>query len=338
MLFENVAIAGLAHVEPPHRVTSEELCQRLAPILRRLRAPMSILEDLTGITARRWWDEGVRPSDAATMAGRLVLESTGIDPKRIGIMVNTSVSRDYLEPSTACFVHQNLGLPEECINYDVGNACLAFLNGMDIVGNMIERGQVDYGMVVNGESSRYIIEQTIQRMLAGETTMADLKVQFASLTLGSGAAAMILARRDLLEESHVYRGGVTLAATRHNRLCLGHEHEMITDSKNLLIEGLRLAQRTYEKARRKLGWAIHEMDAIVMHQISKVHTVKMAEMFGVDLSRVHRIFPEFGNIGPASVPMVLSRIAQEGKLNKGDRIALMGIGSGLNCTMAEVVW
>ncbi len=338
MLFEHVVIAGLAHVEPPHRVTSEELCQKLSPLLKKLGAPMSLLEDLTGITARRWWDDGFRPSDAATLAGRQVLDESGIDPKKIGIMVNTSVSRDYLEPSTACFVHRNLGLPEDCINYDVGNACLAFLNGMDIVGNMIERGQIDYGMVVDGESSRFIIEQTIQRMLAGDTSMADLKEQFASLTLGSGAAAMILARRDLAPEGHTYRGGVTLAATEHNQLCLGHDHEMLTDSKNLLKEGLRLAQRTYEKAREKLGWAIHEMDAIVMHQISKVHTEKMAKMFGVDLEKVHRIFPEFGNIGPASVPMVLSRIAREGKLKKGDRIALMGIGSGLNCSMAEVIW
>ena len=47
---------------------------------------------------------------------------------------------------------------------------------------------------------------------------------------------------------------------------------------------------------------------------------------------------EHGNIGPASVPIVLSKLRQLGKLKKGDRVALMGIGSGLNCTMAEVVW
>lgn len=338
MLFENVSIAGIAHIEPPHRVTSEELCKKLEPMLKKIGAPLSILEDLTGIKARRFWDKGVQPSDAATLAGQKVLQETGIDPKKIGVMVNTSVSRDYLEPSTACFVHSNLGLSGDCINYDVGNACLAFLNGMDIVGNMIERGQVDYGLVVDGESSRHIIEQTIERMLSGETEKTDFKEQFASLTLGSGSAAMILSRSDLVPDGHIYRGGVTLAATEHNQLCLGHYHEMHTDSKRLLSEGLKLAQKTYEKAREKLDWIIEEMDAIAVHQVSKVHTEKMAQMFGLDLARVHRIFPEFGNIGPASVPMVLSTIASEGKIKKGDHIALMGIGSGLNCSMAEVIW
>lgn len=338
MLFENVAIAGLAHVVPPNRISSSELCKRLEPALKKMGAPLNILEDLTGIVARRFWDDGTQPSDAAFMAAEKAITQSGIDRSKIGIMINTSVSKDYLEPSNACFVHNRLGLSEECINYDVANACLGFLNGMDIVSNMIERGQIEYGLVVDGESSRYITEQTIERMLKPDADISKLKEQFASLTLGSGGAAMVLGRADLVENGHLYRGGVTLAATHHNRLCLGHPHEMITDSKNLLIEGLRLAQRTYERARHVLDWVLNELDAVVVHQISKVHTEKMIKMFGLSEERVHRIFPEFGNIGPASVPMVLSMIAQEGKLNKGDRIALMGIGSGLNCSMAEVVW
>jgi len=51
------------------------------------------------------------------------------------------------------------------LNFDVTNACLGFVNGMDFVGNMIERGQVDYGLVVDNESSRPLIEATIPRML-----------------------------------------------------------------------------------------------------------------------------------------------------------------------------
>ena len=50
------------------------------------------------------------------------------------------------------------------------------------------------------------------------------------------------------------------------------------------------------------------------------------------------IYPEYGNIGPASVPMVLARAEADGRLEKGARIGLLGIGSGLNCTMAEIQW
>jgi 3-oxoacyl-[acyl-carrier-protein] synthase-3 len=50
------------------------------------------------------------------------------------------------------------------------------------------------------------------------------------------------------------------------------------------------------------------------------------------------VFPELGNVGPASVPITLSKLEEMGRLTKGKRVALLGIGSGLNCSMAEVVW
>jgi 3-oxoacyl-[acyl-carrier-protein] synthase-3 len=70
--------------------------------------------------------------------------------------------------------------------------------------------------------------------------------------------------------------------------------------------------------------------------VSSVHTEKFCEMFGLDQRRVPLSFPKFGNIGPAAVPYTLSTIANE--LVAGDRVLLMGIGSGLNCAMTELVW
>jgi len=55
-------------------------------------------------------------------------------------------------------------------------------------------------------------------------------------------------------------------------------------------------------------------------------------------SAMGAVATSLGNIGPASIPTVLSRIVNEGRVQRGDKIALMGIGSGLNCSMAEVVW
>ena len=96
MLFENVAIVGVEHVDPPHRVTTAELADQLSPTLSRLGINRKILEALVGIQARRFWDVGFQPSDAATMAAQRVLETTGIDRNRIGIIINTSVCRDYV--------------------------------------------------------------------------------------------------------------------------------------------------------------------------------------------------------------------------------------------------
>lgn len=338
MQFQNVSILSLGHVDAPHRVTSAEMCARLASTMERLSMRPDLLESASGIVARRYWDEGVQPSEVAALAAEKALALAGIDRSRIGIVVNTSVCRDYIEPSTACLVHHRLGLPTNCMNFDLGNACLAFMSGMQVVGNMIERGQIEYGLIVNGESARFVQEATIQRLMRPETTEAEFRSQFATLTLGSGAAAMVLSRSDLAPDGHRFLGVVNRAATEHSGLCKGQVDEMHTDAKTLLIAGLGLAIETYAGAQTAFGWDEGNVHEYVLHQVSGTHTAMLCQTLGLDSNKVMTIFPEFGNIGPASVPIVLSKAAEAGRLAKGNRVALMGIGSGLNCSMAEVIW
>ena len=338
MRFENVSILSVASVEAPHRIASTELEARLAPFLRRIGIAPGVIASLSGVVARRFWDEGTPPSEVAARAAEIALGRSGIDRDRVGLLVNTSVSRDYVEPSTACLVHGKLALGAHCLNFDVANACLGFINGMDLVAQSIERGVIDYGLVVDGESSRFVVDKTIERLNATGDARAFAD-HFATLTLGSGAAAMVLARSDLAHgPAHRYVGSVSLAATEHSHLCRGQVDGMITDGQRLLQAGLELAQRTFELARRELGWTADALDEIAIHQVSRQHTDKLAERLGIDPSRIHAIFPELGNVGPASIPLVLTQAEELGRLRRGQRVALMGIGSGLNCAMAEVVW
>jgi len=338
MKFQNVSIIGLAHVDAPHRVTSAELEEQLSPLISRIQARKDIIQSLTGIKARRFWEPGRQPSEAATMAAEKAILDAGIDRAQLGILLNTSVCRDYIEPSVACLVHGNLGLGPDCVNFDVGNACLAFLNGMEIIGNMIERGQVDYGIVVDGEGSRFVVETTIKRLLAPDCDEKTFRDNFATFTLGSGGAAMVLARSDLAPEGHRLLGGVSLAATQHKDLCKGQVDGMQTDASALLVAGLKLADATFRKAREALGWHPEDLDQFILHQVSAVHTAKLIELLGLDDEKVFKTFPEYGNVGPAAIPMTLSKALEADCIHKNDRIALMGIGSGLNCAMMEVRW
>jgi 3-oxoacyl-[acyl-carrier-protein] synthase III len=314
------------------------MCARVAPTLQRLGMRPDLLETASGIVARRYWDDGVQPSQAATWAAERAIAAAGIDRQRIGVVVNTSVCRDYIEPSTACLVHGNLGLSPHCLNFDLGNACLAFLNGMEMVGHLIERGQIDFGLVVDGESARFVQEATLARLLEPGTTEQDFRDQFATLTLGSGAAAMVLGRSDLVPDGHRFTGSVSLAGTEHSQLCRGQVDKMVTDAKALLLAGLELAQRTWQKAQAELGWTAEALDECVLHQVSATHTASLCRQLGLDVRKVLTIFQEFGNIGPAAVPIALSKAADAGRIQRGQRVALMGIGSGLNCSMAEVIW
>ena len=268
-------------------------------------------------------------------AGAKAVSESGVDPAAIGLMVNTSVSRKHLEPSTAVAVHHALGLPRSCQNFDVTNACLGFVNGMELAGAMIDSGMVEYALVVNGEDSRPVQERTIERLNGPGTVSKDVLAQFATLTLGSGAAAMVLGRADEHPEGHRLVGSASRAGSEHHELCVGDNDLMRTDLKGLLDAGLALSADLWADAAADFDWA-GGMDRYIVHQVSKVHTQAMCDRFSIDPALVPTTFPTRGNLGPASVPFTLAD--RQDSLVDGDRVLLMGIGSGLNASCLEIAW
>ena len=61
---------------------------------------------------------------------------------------------------------------------------------------------------------------------------------------------------------------------------------MVTDTRMLLIEGMKLAAKTFAAARLAMGWAVEELDEFVVHQVSRVHTDTMIKAFGIDPKKV----------------------------------------------------
>ena len=110
---------------------------------------------------------------------------------------------------------------------------------------------------------------------------------------------------------------------------------MQTDLKGLLDAGLGLSADLWDEAAKEFDWA-GGMDRYVIHQVSVVHTQALCDQLGIDRDRVPLTFPERGNIGPVSVPYTLA--SQVGRLEPGDRVLLMGIGSGLNAACLEIAW
>lgn len=336
--FKEVAVVGVGRVDAPEVMTSAAIEDQLQAAMDKAGYSAGLLYQLTGIESRRLWAPGVQPSAAAARAGEDALARAEVAPDEIGVMVSTSVCKDFIEPSVASLVHKSLGLPSTCLNFDVSNACLGFLNGIQIIGDMIERGVVDYGLVVDGESSRHVLEKTIARLNEPDFSVHAMRRQLATLTLGSGAAAMVLGRRSKHRDAPQVVGSVTRAATAHNELCRGQRDWMETDAAMLLVHGLALADKTFAAASEYLGWTPDALDHVAAHQVSAVHTARVAERLQIDLERFYKIYRTYGNVGPASIPIALSLLQQEGSLERGDRVGLMGIGSGLNCAMMELRW
>ena len=323
----------MGHAAAPEVVTSAWIDEQLAETYERCGVRPGLLESVAGIIERRWWPEDVTFDEAAALAGTVAMADAGVTPDQIDLLISTSVSKHHLEPSVACAVHYRLGLGPHAVNFDLGNACLGFVNAMNIATMAIETGQAKTVLIVDGEGSRQPQLSTIERLRQPDATLTDIFEQFASLTLGSGAAAMVMGTHR--EGAHRFLGGISRAATVHYDLCVGDLDTMRTDTAGLLEGGLTLASEAFDEA-LGLGWEWTDLDRYVMHQVSAVHTTKLCELLGVDIDKVPLTYPAFGNMGPAAVPYTLSTIAPQ--IGAGERVLLMGIGSGLNCAGVELLW
>jgi len=347
MKYSKVTIEAFGYQLAPVVVSTSDLEARLEPLYRELRIAPGQLQALTGIRERRWWEPGYPLSQGAIAAGKKALDASGVAAGQIGALIYAGVCREQFEPATACRVADGLGIGGQTAIFDLSNACLGVLNGILDLANRIELGQIRAGMVVSCESAREINEIMIARMLK-ERRMEHFAASLATLTGGSGAVAIVLtdgsfsgsARRRLL-------GGVTLAAPEHHKLCLwgvapdgrgGYEQVMSTDGVNVMNHGVELGRRTWNAFLPHLGWRAEDVDQVICHQVGSAHQNAILKTLGIPDDRDFTTYEYLGNIGTVSLPLTAALAAERDILLSGDRVALLGIGSGLNCLMLGVEW
>ena len=333
---------------PPYVVTSEEIESQLAPVYQRLGLPEGRLELMTGIRERRFWERGVLPGQISAETAELAIQASGIAREQLGCLVHGSVCRDQLEPATASGVHHAVGLPNSALVLDVSNACLGLLNGMLLLANMIELGQVSAGVIVGTEDGRGLVEGTIDSLLNNPNlTRQDVKLAFASLTIGCGSAAIVLCDRKLSRRGNRLLGGAFQAETTSHQLCAGDSNasthgddrpRMQTDSEALLHAGVNLAESTWMQAKQNLNWSNADVNKAFTHQVGRAHRKLLYDRLGLDPKLDFPTVEFLGNTGAAALPMTMALGIEAGHLQPGDRVALLGIGSGLNSLMLGLDW
>ena len=348
MRYQHVCLESIGYSLPPEVVTSTEIEVRLAPLYERLRLPEGRLELMTGIRERRFWEPGTLPSQKSIQTAAKALETAGIDQSEIGALVHASVCRDYLEPATACGVHHGLALPHGCMIYDVSNACLGILNGIVQVANMIELGQIRAGIVVGTESSRQLVETTIESLNRDTSlTRDDVKLAVASLTIGSGSAAVVLVHEELSRTRNYVRSAYAYTNTSGHQLChsgcdeavgSGMRPLMRTDSERLMREGIETGVAAFERFLADSGWDVRDIQKSFCHQVGAAHRKLMLESLGLDATNDFATYPQLGNTGSVALPITMAIGIEQGHLNAGDNVAMLGIGSGINVLMLGVEW
>jgi 3-oxoacyl-[acyl-carrier-protein] synthase-3 len=297
---------------------------------------------MTGIARRHYWEGDILPSFASAEAGRKLLDQKRVNPMEIDLLVHCGVCRDRMEPATAAYVHGLLKLPSSCQILDISNACLGFVNAMVLAGGLIESGQIRHALLVSGENGRPLLENTIQTLLEKDLNRNAVKPYFANLTIGAGAAAMLVSRRNLaMDDSQMLIGGVARTDSSANQLCQGDSaqaggFEMQTNAEALLDAGIALAQTAWNDFERDLNWNRDMVDCFVCHQVGRTHQRRLFDSLKLDRDRDFTTYDYMGNVGSVSLPFTYHEAKEARRIFPGSKVVLMGIGSGLSSVILGV--
>ena len=348
MRYTNVAIESLGYTLPSEIVTTSEIEQRLDPAYQRMRLPEGRLELMTGIAERRFWERGILPGDKSIESGKQAIAAADIDPQKIGMLIHGSVCRDHLEPATACRGHDGLKLRRDCMIYDLSNACLGQLNGIALAANAIELGQIEAALIVGTEDSRHLVENTIRSLNVDESwTRKTIKMAVASLTIGSASSAILLTHREISQTGNFLRSITAQANTQFHNLCQSGKDEAVaddmrplmnTDSERLMSEGIQTGMTTFDQFLTDSQWTREDIHQSFCHQVGAAHRKLMLESLGLPEANDFSTFQWLGNTGSAALPVTLAIGVEQGAVDAGSNLGLLGIGSGINCLMVGATW
>ncbi|MBQ9886952.1 MAG: ketoacyl-ACP synthase III [Lachnospiraceae bacterium] len=325
-------IIGAGYELPERRVTSEELETMMQFDKFGIRKGMSKL--LSGVSERRFAKDDEDASDYAVRAGRKALDSAGLKPEDIDIVLFCSISSDFMEPATAMKVREDL----KCINancYDIKNACNAFLSGLEVANLYIETGRAKNILITSGEIlSRYL--------RLNYDTPEEIANANATFSLGDAGGAVVVTAVDTENEderlknefftnSEYWHDGVLWGSGTH----YAHDPGMAyfqNESKEMIKTNFARAMEYYKRMLVKYKINYDEVALFIPHQITKYLTQKTVEILGLPKDKTIDIVSNYGNIGCSSIPLAIAQNIENGvlKTGSGKRIVVFGFGNGIS--------
>ncbi len=334
---QKIGIEAIEYIEPDQFVSSEDIENELSPIYDKLKLPYGRIEMQSGVKTRGIFPNK-KPSEIATAAAQNLFNKSHIKKGDIDLLIYAGVCRDFLEPSTASAIHNNLLLNPNCESFDLSNACLGFVNSMSLAKNLISTGQYRKVLIVTGENSAPLLSGTMSRLKQDDSlTRKSIKKYFANFTIGSAGVAMVISDKNLLA---TIEDAKSISDTSCYSLCQGsgdmNELTMETNSEELMGKGIKLAKKCW--ADFKLQFRAEKLSHYICHQVGIHHRDYLYKELELDLGKDFTSFDRYGNTGSAAIVLTLAMAYGKNKFNKHDEIALLGIGSGIHTTMMRLIW
>ncbi|MGP1282600.1 MAG: beta-ketoacyl-ACP synthase III [Parasphingopyxis sp.] len=304
------AILGTGSALPARRVSNDELAETVD-------TSDEWIVERTGIRFRHIAGEDETTASLGTAAAQKALDDAGLDAGEIDLIVLATSTPDQTFPASATIIQTNLGI-DDCVAFDVQAVCSGFLYALSVADNMIRGGSARKAIVIGSE--------TFSRIL-------DWEDRGTCVLFGDGAGAVVLGA----EESE--RGILSSklhADGRHNQLLYVDGGPSTTGTVGKLrMKGrevfrhavVNLASVLHE-ALDEAGLATADIDWIVPHQANRRILDATAKKLGLPADKVVITVDQHANTSAASVPLALDTAIRDGRIKRGDVLALEAMGGG----------
>jgi 3-oxoacyl-[acyl-carrier-protein] synthase-3 len=316
MTLKKSLLVGCGAYLPQRIVTNDELAQTVD-------TSDEWISKRTGIRQRHVAADGEMTSDLAVAAGRKALDSAGMTPADIDLIVIATTTPDDTFPSTATKVQAKLGM-EHGAAFDIQAVCAGFIYALATADNFIKAGQAKAALVIGAE--------TFSRIL-------DWEDRSTCVLFGDGAGAVVLRAA---EDTAAADGFGVLSTHLHSD---GRHRDILYvdggPSSTKTVGHVRMAgQEVFRHAVSKLSGVIDEaleangldssaIDWLIPHQANARIIKSMAQKMKLPDEKVVSTIARHANTSAASVPLALSEAMADGRVKNGDLVLFEAIGGGL---------
>jgi 3-oxoacyl-[acyl-carrier-protein] synthase III len=290
----------------------------------------------TGIRTRHIVDKGVATSDLGKEAALKALQSAGLTPDDIDLIVVGTTTPDMFFPSTAALVQHKIGATR-CWGFDLAGACSGFNFSLSVASQLVSTGKHNRALVIGADTMSSIIDYTDRTtcVLFGDGAGAAIVepavedgleiIWFEHEIDGSGAPALNMpAGGSLNPASH---------DTVEKRM-----HFVKQDGQAVFKFAVRKTEEIARRVLAKTGYTADDVALFVSHQANRRIINSAAERLGLPASKVMINIEDYGNTTAATIPLALSDAIAQGRLKKGDLVLLASVGAGFTVGSVLVRW
>ncbi|WP_458119214.1 beta-ketoacyl-ACP synthase III [Paenibacillus sp. Z6-24] len=289
----------------------------------------------TGIRERHIAAPDQATSDLAYEAAVKAIASAGITAEELDLIVIATITPDMSFPSTACILQEKLGA-KKAAAFDLSAACSGFVYSLAAATSMLQMGMYKNALIIGADTLSRITDYTDRNTCvlfgdgAGAVVIGEVGEGrgFKSFDLGAEGAGGELLKLPA-GGSRTPASAETLEAKQHFIQMSGRE---------VFKFAVRVMGTATEEVLRKAEMSKDDIDLFIPHQ-ANVRIIQSAmERLNLSEDRVMVNVQNYANTSAASIPLALVEAVEQGRINEGDRVVMVGFGGGLTWGASVLVW